>query len=91
MELSIRPESVELRPSNGTGYSPRPISATVEQVAYLGGSVQYHVRSSGGLAITALAPKTGLRLPVGSAVDVTWPPAEALVLADQAKEEEIPA
>jgi spermidine/putrescine transport system ATP-binding protein len=91
VELSIRPESVELRPSNGTSYSPRPISATVEQVAYLGGSVQYHVRSAGGLAITALAPKTGLRLPVGSAVYVTWPAAEALVLADQAKEEEIPA
>ena len=31
----------------------------VEQVAYLGGSVQYHVRTRGGLAITVLAPKTG--------------------------------
>ncbi len=84
IELSIRPESVELRPSNGTTHAPGgPIAATVEQVAYLGGSVQYLVRSSGGLAITALAPKTGERLPVGSAVDVTWPPAEALVLADR--------
>jgi spermidine/putrescine transport system ATP-binding protein len=88
IELSIRPESVELRPSNGASQSPaRPIAAIVEQVAYLGGSVQYHVRSSGGIAITALAPKTGQRLPVGSTVDVTWPPAEALVLADRAREE----
>ena len=70
-------------------HSPAPITATVEQVAYLGGSVQYHVRTSGGLAITALAPKTGLRHPVGSAVDVTWPPAEALVLADPVQEEEV--
>ena len=90
IELSIRPESVELRPSNGTSHVPRPIAATVEQVAYLGGSVQYHVRSSGGLTITALASKTGLRLPVGSAVDVTWPPAEALVLADGPDLEEEP-
>jgi spermidine/putrescine transport system ATP-binding protein len=91
LELSIRPESVVLRPSNGTSYTPNPINATVEQVAYLGGTVQYHVRSSGGLAITALAPKTGERLPVGSVVDVTWPPAEALVLADRPQEEEIQA
>jgi spermidine/putrescine transport system ATP-binding protein len=87
VEVSIRPESVELHPSNGSLQSPLPIAATVEQVAYLGGSVQYHVRSSGGLTITALAPKAGLRFPVGSAVDVTWPPAEALVLADRPQEE----
>ena len=87
IELSIRPESVELRPPGGTSYSPSPISATVEQVAYLGGSVQYHLRSNGGLTITALSAKTGLRLPVGSAVNVSWPPAEALVLADRLQEE----
>ena len=85
--MSIRPESVELRPSNGTSYSPAPIAATVEQVAYLGGSVQYHVRSNGGLELTALAPKAGPRHLVGSAVDITWPPAEALVLADRLQEE----
>jgi spermidine/putrescine transport system ATP-binding protein len=88
IELSIRPESVELHPSNDSAQSRgRPIAAIVEQVAYLGGSVQYHLRSSGGIAITALAPKTGQRLPVGSTVDVTWPPAEALVLADRLQEE----
>ena len=89
IELSIRPESVQLRPSNGTSYVPNPIAATVEQVAYLGGSVQYHVRSSGGLAITALAPKSGNRFAVGSAVDVTWVPAEALVLAGDRDQEEV--
>jgi spermidine/putrescine transport system ATP-binding protein len=87
IELSVRPESVELRPINSTSDSPVPITATVEQVAYLGGSVQYHVRSNGGLAITALAPKTGIRLTVGSDVYITWPPAEALVLADRVQEE----
>jgi spermidine/putrescine transport system ATP-binding protein len=91
IEMSVRPESVEIRPSNGTSYSPRPINATVEQVAYLGGSVQYHVRSNGGLAITALAPKSEQRLAVGTAVGVSWPPAEALVLADRPHDEEAQA
>lgn len=81
VEVSIRPESVELRPPGTAGPSPLPMSATVEQVAYLGGSVQYIVRTTGGLAITALTAKTGERLAVGGSVDVSWPPAEALVLA----------
>jgi spermidine/putrescine transport system ATP-binding protein len=88
IELSIRPESVELRPSNGTTYSPKPIAGEIEQVAYLGGNVQYIVRTRGGLAITALASKAGQRFPVGDAVDVAWPPGEALVLAGRADEQE---
>jgi spermidine/putrescine transport system ATP-binding protein len=78
VELSIRPEAIELRPSNGTAHG---LFARVEQVAYLGSNVQYQVRSAGGLAITAVAPTSGQRWPVGSAVDVTWRPDEALVLA----------
>jgi spermidine/putrescine transport system ATP-binding protein len=78
VELSIRPESVGLRKSNGTAHG---IAGAVEQVAYLGSTVQYQVRSNGGLTITAVAPKAGQRWEVGSAVDVAWPPSEALVLA----------
>ena len=81
VELSIRPEAVELSHSTSTATGPAPIAATVEQVAYLGGNVQYIVRTAGGLSITALVPKTRDRLPVGGAVDVRWSPAEALVLA----------
>ena len=80
VELSIRPESVELS-SNGTSQAHPSITATVEQVAYLGGNVQYIVRTSGGLSITALASKAGERLAVGGAVHLTWSPAAALVLA----------
>jgi spermidine/putrescine transport system ATP-binding protein len=87
LELSIRPESVELRSSPATSYAPGPIAATVEQVAYLGGSVQYLVRTTGGLAITAIVPKTGSRLSVGGTVYVSWLAAEALVLADRLQEE----
>ena len=86
VELSVRPESIELRPANGSTESPNPITATVEQVAYLGGNVQYIVRTSGGLSITAIVSKAGERLPVGRAVDVTWSPAEALVLAARPNE-----
>jgi hypothetical protein len=60
----------------------------VEQVAYMGGSVQYQVRTHGGLSITVLAPKTGERHAVGSDVDIAWPPSEALVLAPTAGQEE---
>jgi spermidine/putrescine transport system ATP-binding protein len=89
VELSVRPESILIKASNGSSPAgPEPIRGQVEQVAYLGGNVQYQVRTSGGLSITALAPKTGQRLPVGSDVDVVWPPAEALVLAGRSNDEE---
>ena len=56
------------------------IRGVVDQAAYLGTSVTYQVRTTGGLSLTVLTPKTGPRLPVGSDVAVTWPPSEALVL-----------
>jgi spermidine/putrescine transport system ATP-binding protein len=89
VELSVRPESVFILAANGRSPDgPDPIRGTVEQVAYLGGNVQYQVRTNGGLSITALAPKTGQRLPVGSDVDVAWPPSEALVLAGRSDDQE---
>jgi spermidine/putrescine transport system ATP-binding protein len=91
VELSVRPESIEIRPSNGTSYSPAPIAATVEQVAYLGSNVQYIVRTAGGLSLTAIAPKTSGRLAVGEAVDVSWPAGEALIVGDRHDQKEIPA
>jgi len=94
VELSVRPESVELNRPSGVGRASESIRATVEQVAYLGGNVQYIVRTPGGLSLTALAPKTGERLPVGGTVDVSWSPVEALVLAARATGtnlEEVPA
>jgi spermidine/putrescine transport system ATP-binding protein len=89
VELSVRPESVDIKAANGRSPDgPDPIRGTVEQVAYLGGNVQYQVRTNGGLSITALAPKAEQRLPVGSDVDVAWPPSEALVLAGRSDDEE---
>ena len=89
VELSIRPESIALQASNGASPTGEaPLRASVEQVAYLGGTVQYQVRTAGGATITVLAPKTGQRHPVGSDVDIVWAPAEALVLGSGPRVEE---
>ena len=78
VEISIRPESIEPR----AGATPRaPSGAQVEQAAYLGNTVSVpRPHGAAGCAITVLAPKAGIRLPVGSDVAVTWPAADALVL-----------
>jgi spermidine/putrescine transport system ATP-binding protein len=76
VELCLRPEAISLVEPD----MPGAIAATVDQAAYLGTSVSYQVRTAGGLILSVMAPKTGTRLPVGSEVAVSWPPAEALVL-----------
>ena len=100
IEISIRPEAITVRATPdleggtpaGSGRAGRGLPAAIEQVAYLGGTIQYIVRTAGGLVITAIAPKTGDRFPVGGRVDVTWSPGDALVLADSTTaQEEIPA
>jgi spermidine/putrescine transport system ATP-binding protein len=94
IDLSIRPESIALGARNGADRTEEvgSVMGSIEQVAYLGGSIQYLVRTAGGLSITVHAPKAGERIPVGGAVDVTWAPGDALVLAEQPiAQEEIPA
>ena len=76
IEISVRPEAISLVPATAEG----AIGATVEQVAYLGSTISYRLRTAGGLDLTVLSPKTGVRLPVGSDVAVSWSPSEALVL-----------
>jgi spermidine/putrescine transport system ATP-binding protein len=76
LEISVRPEAIALVPTSAEG----GLKATVEQAAYLGSTISYQLRTAGGLALTVLAPKTGIRLPVGSDIAVSWSPSEALVL-----------
>jgi spermidine/putrescine transport system ATP-binding protein len=76
VEVSVRPESIELVPSAAAGALP----GTVEQAAFLGASLAYQVRTAGGLVLSVQAPKTGIRLPVGSDVAVSWSASEALIL-----------
>jgi spermidine/putrescine transport system ATP-binding protein len=76
VEISVRPEAISIVPASAED----AIKATVEQAAYLGTTISYQLRTAGGLALTVLSPKTGVRLPVGSDVAVTWSPSEALIL-----------
>ena len=88
VELSVRPEAIVLVPVD----AQRAIQATVEQAAYLGSTISYRLRTGGGLALTVISPKAGIRLPVGSDVAVTWSPSEALVLGGSpGRPEEDPA
>jgi spermidine/putrescine transport system ATP-binding protein len=76
VDLSVRPESIRLVDDD----TPLGLRGTVEQAAYLGTTVSYQVRTGGGLTLTVLTPKTDTRLPAGTDVVITWPPADALVL-----------
>ena len=76
VEISIRPESISLVPPEALG----AIRGRVDQAAYLGNIVSYQVVTDGGLSLTVLSPKSGIRLPAGSEVAVTWPATDALVL-----------
>ena len=78
VELSVRPEVVHL---SGAGSVHRALRGRVEQAAYLGATFSYVVRTTGGLELSAHAPKSDGRLVVGSDVDIHWRPEDALVLA----------
>ena len=90
IEISVRPESIRLLPAAAEDAIP----ARVEQAAYLGTNVSYQLRTTGGTGLTVLAPKAGIRLPVGSDVAVAWDAADALVLgrgpAAEIPKEDIP-
>ena len=101
VEVSVRPEvvAVALRGLEGAGATdllpsdPGPaggaLDGTVEQVAYLGTSVSYMVRTRGGVPIAALIPRSAGRFIVGAEVTVGWRRADALVLARAATGEEV--
>ena len=76
IELSVRPESISLLPADAQG----AIRARVDQAAYLGNIVSYQVVTQGGMHLTVLSPKSGVRLPAGSDIAISWPASDALVL-----------
>jgi spermidine/putrescine transport system ATP-binding protein len=95
IEVAVRPEAVVLRPVGAAGVPPDLADGTsliegrVEQAAYLGTSINYLVRTTGGLQVSAAAPRSAGRLPVGSEVAIQWRPDDTLVLpaAPEAAEE----
>ena len=86
VRLSLRPESIALAVARDGGSStPEPgrLGATVDQVAYLGAAIQYLTRTDGGLVLTALAGRDAPRFAIGDNVELSWKPADALVLGDR--------
>jgi spermidine/putrescine transport system ATP-binding protein len=88
VELAVRPEALELLPvvlSGGAApgaprAGPPCLRGTVEQSAYLGTSISYHVRTDGGRRIVASVPRGRARLTAGTPVEIRWQQQDALVL-----------
>ena len=82
VQVSIRPEAIQISPANGSDQGSR-LRAEVEQVAYLGAAVQYHIRTERGLSLSVLAAKSKERFESGDSVLLSWAPSDALVLGDR--------
>jgi spermidine/putrescine transport system ATP-binding protein len=92
VEVAVRPEVIEVRPSHGEvgagagtadAVTAESIAGHVEQAAYLGTSISYLVRTASGQQIAAVTPRSAGRLPVGSGVAVRWSPEDALLLPEE--------
>ena len=86
VHVSIRPEAIELARANGSDVPG--LRAAIEQVAYLGAAVQYHIRTEKGLALSVLAAKAKERFESGDSVVLSWAPSDALVLGERTAEKE---
>ena len=95
IQFSVRPEAIRLERADeaadgggglsGSGQRAR-LHGAVEQVAYLGSAIQYHIRTDGGLAVTVLASRSGPRFESGDMVVLAWSPTDALILGDRPAE-----
>jgi spermidine/putrescine transport system ATP-binding protein len=94
--LSLRPESIVVTSARDAGApagaqaradgaEPAPLAATVDQVAFLGAALQYLARTRGGLVLTALVGRDAPRFAIGDNVELSWKPADALVLGDRSE------
>ena len=100
IQFSVRPENIRLERGDeaaagfgsveggagGGGGERSRLHGSVEQVAYLGSAVQYHIRTDGGLAVSVLASKAGSRFTPGDSVVLAWSPTDALILGDRPAE-----
>jgi len=86
IELSIRPEVIDLSPVDPAGVTSPGGAPTlhgrIEQSAYLGTSVSHLVRTDGGGLVATIVPKTADRLATGASVELRWRPSEVLVLSE---------
>ncbi len=92
VDVSIRPEAVELDGDDGTGSEGATgapaLLGRIGQSAYLGTSVSHQIRTEGGLALSVVVPRSAPRWSAGDRVRIGWSPANALVLARSRGREE---
>ena len=90
IQFSVRPEAIRLEKEDSATTLPdvqrTRLRGRIEQVAYLGSAIQYHIRTDGGLAVTVLASRTGSRFESGDIVVLAWSPSDALILGDRPAE-----
>jgi spermidine/putrescine transport system ATP-binding protein len=104
VNVAVRPESIDLevaaatRPADGRDDGPAlepglALDAEVLQRAYLGVSISYQVRTTAGVTLAVVVPRSHERPGIGDAVRVRWRAADAMVLPRSASGkpvEEIP-
>jgi len=96
IELSVRPQAVELNATGdgeaGGGHPTATddgsaiLRGRVEHAAYMGTSVDYVVRTDGGLPIAAVVPRSAGRLAPATPVTIHWRLEDALTLVRSADE-----
>jgi spermidine/putrescine transport system ATP-binding protein len=85
VDVAVRPETVSLELAGGAGRMGTDgdglaIDAEVLQSAYLGVSVSHQVRTTAGVTLAVVVPRSHERPGIGDAVRVRWRAADAMVL-----------
>ncbi len=89
VELAVRPEAIDLcaSPAGHGAVAEGVLRGRVDQSAYLGTSVSYIIRTDGGQLVNVLCTRPAYRFAPGDQIDITWRPADSLVLAATPGEE----
>ncbi len=87
VDVAIRPEAIRLDAAGGPdGAPPSPANGTttldaeVLQSAYLGVSINHQVRTTTGVTLAVVVPRSHERPGIGDAVRVSWHATDAMVL-----------
>jgi spermidine/putrescine transport system ATP-binding protein len=86
VDVAIRPEAIRLEAVDRTAAPPSPsagtttLDAEVLQSAYLGVSINNQVRTTSGVTLAVVVPRSHERPGIGDAVRVSWRATDAMVL-----------
>jgi ABC-type Fe3+/spermidine/putrescine transport system ATPase subunit len=87
VDVAIRPEAIHLEAVGGLDAAPptlragtTTLDAEVLQSAYLGVSINNQVRTTTGVTLAVVVPRSHERPGIGDAVRVSWRATDAMVL-----------